>query len=83
MKPGAFDPDRRWKRARLALEKASLEETASMLAALPDGRYVQWRHGRHLVMGQVIDNDRSSRVKVRGLGGREYWIHAYRILDEL
>jgi hypothetical protein len=55
------------------------------VAAFPVGCRVAWSHGRHVQGGEILEWSKfgydTLRAKVRADTGREYWVHAYRLLD--
>lgn len=82
--------DRAWKKAHAQHAATGDAAAAALAEALPPGRVVVWRHGDHLLRGEVVAASadgwcyRHARVKVRAnASGREYWVHAARIMAEL
>ena len=75
-----------WRAADRAFLAAERRVLAALREALTIGALVDWLHGTNRLSGLVLGLSstsagyRNARVRVRADSGKEYWVHAGRIL---
>lgn len=65
-----------------ALKELEQQFEREIAKAFPRGIEVSYRHGETLRYGRVLQTS-GNRIQLRAPLGREHWIYAYRILDEI
>lgn len=75
--------DLRWQSAMYDARVAHVAEEKAMKAALYIGRRVEWKHGEHIVSGEIVGYRwGADAIRVRGdRSGKVYNMSAWRILD--
>lgn len=75
---------RKAKRIKNKLDKLSEDFRLACIEAFPKGAEARYVHGDRLRFVSVVDHGYGTRIKVMGQEtGREYWIDAYRLLEDV
>lgn len=77
----------RWILADKRYRAADKAACAAAVAALPAGTEVSWMHGEYRIWGEVLSVNswgyHTLTVLIRRRNGKEYHVHASRILSEM